>query len=146
VKSANVKEVDLRVQDINYKWSEVKRWFVETDGSNFAKVIQLPEVDYKHCMTTNLHEVQQALGIEAMRLWMEENILYTMSENGTYVDRHHVQLLCSLQARRGMLTRASRQGIKKNPGGFSCGSCVLINNPVFRYQYPRLESIPSCSI
>jgi DNA-directed RNA polymerase beta' subunit len=88
---------------------------LDTDGSNFIKVMNHPAVDGTKLYSTNVWDVYEVLGIEATRaiLFNEINGLF----ESVGVNYRHLGLLCDVMTRFGRLMSIDRYGINKNDIG-----------------------------
>ena len=103
------------VEIVNGKYEQVEQYVLDTDGSNFIKVMNHPAVDGTKLYSTNVWDVYEVLGIEATR-----SILYN-EINGLFesvgVNYRHLCLLCDVMTRFGKLMSIDRYGINKNDIG-----------------------------
>ncbi|MHC1608828.1 MAG: DNA-directed RNA polymerase subunit A'' [Candidatus Methanofastidiosia archaeon] len=90
---------------------EGDEYFVYTEGSNFADVLEIPGVDYKLAMTNNIYEIYEVLGIEAARNSIIEEIQNVLDEQGLEVDRRHIMLLADAMCLEGDIQQIGRHGI-----------------------------------
>jgi DNA-directed RNA polymerase II subunit RPB1 len=97
------------------KYEQVEQFVLDTDGSNFIKVMNHPAVDGTKLYSTNVWDVYEVLGIEATRaiLFNEINGLF----ESVGVNYRHLCLLCDVMTRFGRLMSIDRYGINKNDIG-----------------------------
>ena len=97
------------------KYEQVEQFVLDTDGSNFIKVMNHPAVDGTKLYSTNVWDVYEVLGIEATRaiLFNEINGLF----ESVGVNYRHMCLLCDVMTRFGRLMSIDRYGINKNDIG-----------------------------
>ena len=97
------------------KYEQVEQFVLDTDGSNFIKVLNHPAVDGTKLYSTNVWDVYEVLGIEATRsiLFNEINGLF----ESVGVNYRHLCLLCDVMTRFGRLMSIDRYGINKNDIG-----------------------------
>ena len=97
------------------KYDQVEQFVLDTDGSNFIKVMNHPAVDGTKLYSTNVWDVYEVLGIEATRaiLFNEINGLF----ESVGVNYRHLCLLCDVMTRFGRLMSIDRYGINKNDIG-----------------------------
>jgi DNA-directed RNA polymerase II subunit RPB1 len=97
------------------KYEQVEQFVLDTDGSNFIKVMNHPAVDGNKLYSTNVWDVYEMLGIEATRavLFNEINGLF----DSVGVNYRHLCLLCDVMTRFGKLMSIDRYGINKNDIG-----------------------------
>jgi DNA-directed RNA polymerase beta' subunit len=97
------------------KYEQVEQFVLDTNGSNFIKVMNHPMVDGTKVYSTNVWDVYEVLGIEATRatLFNEINGLF----DSVGVNYRHLCLLCDVMTRSGQLMSIDRYGINKNDIG-----------------------------
>jgi DNA-directed RNA polymerase II subunit RPB1 len=103
----------VEIQDGKYE--PVEQYVLDTDGSNFVKVMNHPLVDGTKLYSTNVWDVYDILGIEATRavLFNEINGLF----ESVGVNYRHLCILCDVMTRFGRLMSIDRYGINKNDIG-----------------------------
>jgi DNA-directed RNA polymerase II subunit RPB1 len=103
------------VEHIDGKYEPVEQYVLDTDGSNFIKVMNHPAVDGTRLYSTNVWDVYEVLGVEATRavLFNEINSLF----DSVGVNYRHLCLLCDVMTRFGKLMSIDRYGINKNDIG-----------------------------
>jgi len=86
---------------------------ISTAGTNLAGVLALPHFDAARCVTNDVHETLQTLGVEAATALLFEQIQFTLQFDGSYVNERHILLLVSFMTSMGGLLPVSRHGINK---------------------------------
>ena len=97
---------------------EGKEFVIKTSGSNLKQILKLPEVNTYKTTTNDIMEVSDALGIEAGRTMIFNELYNTLNENGILVDIRHLMLLADLMTFTGSIKGIVRTGItreKKSP-------------------------------
>lgn len=115
IKAVTFRNDKNAVEIVNGKYEKVEQYVLDTDGSNFIKVMNHPSVDGTRLYSTNVWDVYEVLGIEATRavLYNEINGLF----DTVGVNYRHLCLLCDVMTRFGRLISIDRYGIKKNDVG-----------------------------
>ena len=115
IKAVTFRNDKQYVENINGKYEQVEQFVLDTDGSNFIKVMNHPVVDGTKVSSTNVWDVYEVLGIEATRsiLFNEINGLF----ESVGVNYRHLCLLCDVMTRSGRLMSIDRYGINKNDIG-----------------------------
>ncbi len=103
----------VEIQDGKYE--QVEQYVLDTDGSNFIKVMNHPLVDGTKLYSTNVWDVYEVLGIEATRAVLFNEIQSLFESVG--VNYRHLCLLCDVMTRFGKLMSIDRYGINKNDIG-----------------------------
>jgi len=104
----SIKEYDDTKKSFHIKM--LKKWILETDGSNLYDIFNSKYVDYKNTITNDIYEIYQVLGIEAARQILIEQIDDVITEK---VNSHHLEILCDVMTTNGFLSPINRQGINK---------------------------------
>lgn len=115
IKGVTFRKDKQYVEKIEGKYEQVEQYVLDTDGSNFIKVLNHPAVDGTKLYSTNVWDVYEVLGIEATRavLFNEINGLF----ESVGVNYRHLCLLCDVMTRFGRLMSIDRYGINKNDIG-----------------------------
>lgn len=115
IKAVTFRKDKQYVEIVDGKYEQVEQYVLDTDGSNFIKVMNHPAVDGTKLYSTNVWDVYEVLGIEATRaiLFNEINGLF----ESVGVNYRHLGLLCDVMTRFGRLMSIDRYGINKNDIG-----------------------------
>ena len=103
------------VEIVDGKYEQITQFVLDTNGSNFIKVMNHPLVDGTKVTSTNVWDVYEVLGIEATRATLFNEISNTF--NDVDVNYRHLCLLCDVMTRSGGLMSIDRYGINKNDIG-----------------------------
>jgi DNA-directed RNA polymerase II subunit RPB1 len=115
IKAVTFRKDKQHVENVDGKYEQIEQYILDTDGSNFIKVMNHPAVDGTKLYSTNVWDVYEVLGIEATRavLYNEINGLF----ESVGVNYRHLCLLCDVMTRFGRLMSIDRYGINKNDIG-----------------------------
>jgi DNA-directed RNA polymerase II subunit RPB1 len=115
IKGVTFRKDTQAVEMVDGKYDQIDQYILDTDGSNFIKVMNHPAVDGTRLYSTNVWDVYEILGIEATRaiLYNEINGLF----DSVGVNYRHLCLLCDVMTRFGRLMSIDRYGINKNDIG-----------------------------
>ena len=97
------------------RYAELTQYILDTDGSNYIKVMNHPAVDASRLYTTNVHDVMDILGLEAVRAILINELLPIFEQ--APVNYRHLGILCDYITRSGRLVSIDRYGINKNDIG-----------------------------
>merc|ERR1719220_1024596 len=98
-------------KDESKSGGETYKLYVE--GDNLREVIATYGVDGRKCTSNNTLEVANALGIEAAKKTIIDEVKYTMESHGMSIDIRHIQLLADLMTCRGEVLGITRHGMAK---------------------------------
>jgi DNA-directed RNA polymerase subunit A" len=90
---------------------EPEGYVVYTEGSNLARVLQIPNIDHNRVTTNNILEINDVLGIEAARGAIIREAHRTLSEQGLNVDIRHIMLVSDMMTSDGDVKAIGRHGI-----------------------------------
>jgi len=93
-----------------------EEYVLYTEGSEFKKVLRVDGVDSTRTRTNNLHEVEKALGIEAARNAIIDEMTSTLDEQGLEVDIRHIMLVADAMTTTGEIESIGRHGISGSKG------------------------------
>jgi len=115
IKAVTFRKDKQYVEQIDGKYDKIEQYVLDTDGSNFIKVMNHPAVDGTRLYSTNVWDVYEVLGIEATRSILFNEISGLFESVG--VNYRHLCLLCDVMTRFGRLMSIDRYGINKNDIG-----------------------------
>lgn len=84
-------------------------WMIETDGSNFSKILAHPLVDISRTRTNNIWEIYTTLGIQAAKKALYEEFMDIMSG----INACHAKILVDWMTHSGTISSISRYTVKK---------------------------------
>jgi DNA-directed RNA polymerase beta' subunit len=96
-----------------YYTNENDEWFVETDGTNFIKLLGHPIVDMTRLQSNNVWDIYENLGIEAAREYLIEEFISIM----TGINPCHARLLVDKMTFAGTIASISRYTLRKDECG-----------------------------
>ena len=117
----NVEKVNLRkipyhlVYDTetgNYNQKEI--YVLDTIGTNLTEVLALDYINASKTFTNDIMEMYNVLGIEAARKCLFNEILEVMEFDNTYINHHHIHLLCDRMTCNETMVSIFRHGINKD--------------------------------
>ena len=97
------------------KYTPLKQYILDTDGTNYVKVMNHPTVDATKLYTTNVYDILDILGLEAARAILLNELQPIFGAVG--VNIRHMGILCDWITRTGRLMSIDRNGINKNDIG-----------------------------
>lgn len=88
-------------------------WYVETDGSNFKKLLSLDIIDHNRILSNNVWDIYNSLGIEAAIEFLQREFLEIMES----VNICHIKILVERMTFNGTISSISRYTLKKDESG-----------------------------
>ena len=118
----NIKNVTLRkiqnrlvLEDSNY----VKKdgWVLDTMGTNLLDVLGMDDIDYENTTSNDIMEIKSILGIEAARQSIYNEMFEVMEHGSTYINYHHLTMLCDRMCCNHSMVSIFRHGINNDDIG-----------------------------
>ena len=69
-------------------------YVLDTIGTNLSDILRLGYIDKNKTFSNDIIEMKNILGIEAARKCLFNEILEVMEFDSTYINLHHIHLLC----------------------------------------------------
>ena len=88
-------------------------WYVETDGTNFKKLLGHPIVDMTRLHSNNVWNIYETLGVEAAREFLVSEFEFIMEG----INMCHIKLLVEKMTFTGTINSISRYTLRKDDSG-----------------------------
>jgi DNA-directed RNA polymerase II subunit RPB1 len=140
IKAVTFREDKQKVELVEGSYRELTQYILDTDGSNYMKVMNHPLVDANRLYSTNIYDVMDILGLEAVRAILVQEIIPIFGSDS--VNYRHIGILCDYITRSGRLMSIDRYGINKNDVGplgkmsFEETSKIVMNAALFGEMDP----------
>jgi DNA-directed RNA polymerase beta' subunit len=134
-----------------YEHSDIYRdyyiYYIETDGTNLRELIKKKDVDYRRIVSNDPEEIYEVFGIEAVRNFLINELITTLSMDKSYIDPRHVILLADFQTYLGVLTPATYSGVQKQPIGSLSKATFEKPLDIFKKKAPfgQIDEVKSVS-
>ena len=102
----------LDESDGNYNKKEI--WVLDTVGTNFLKILALDNINVNNTVTNDIQEVYRTLGVEAARQSIYNELTEVIEFDSTYINYHHLSLLCDRMTCNANLVSVFRHGINND--------------------------------
>ena len=99
------------------KYETKESWVLDTVGSNLIDILSLDYVDVNKTFTNNIVEMYKVLGIEAARQAIYNEFIEVIEFDGTYLNSHHLNMLCDRMTYNYKMTSIFRHGINNDDIG-----------------------------
>lgn len=115
----NIKKVILRkVKDYlvekSGSFQKEDIWVLDTIGTNLLDVLGLNYVDARRTISNNVMEIYDVLGVEAARRCLLNELSEVLEFDGSYVNLHHMALMCDRMTFKSKLISVFRSGINSD--------------------------------
>lgn len=98
-----------------YKKEDI--WVLDTIGTNLLDVLGLDYIDSKRTISNDIVEIYNVLGMEAARQSIYNELADVIEFDGTYLNFHHMALLCDRMTCGVKMTSIFRHGINNDDIG-----------------------------
>jgi DNA-directed RNA polymerase beta' subunit len=95
-----------------YKKQDI--WVLDTIGTNMLDILALDYIDSKRTFSNNIIEVFEVFGIEAARQTIYNELAEVIEFDGTYINYHHLCMLCDRMTFTNKLISIFRHGINND--------------------------------
>ena len=89
-------------------------WVLDTVGTNLLEILNLDYIDVNRTYTNDIQEIKNVLGIEAARQSIFNEITEVMEHDDTYINYHHISLLCDRMTCNDKMVSIFRHGINND--------------------------------
>lgn len=96
----------------SYKKEEI--WVLDTIGTNLLEVLGLDYIDSTRTVSNDIVEIFDVLGVEAARKTIYNELADVIEFDGTYLNFHHMSLLCDRMSYNAKLVSIFRHGINND--------------------------------
>ena len=101
--------------EADYKTLDI--WVLDTTGTNFEDILTLSTIDVNRTFSNDIQETYRVLGIEAARKTIFNELSEVLEFDGTYINFHHIDLLCDRIAATRKMVSIFRHGINNDDIG-----------------------------
>jgi DNA-directed RNA polymerase II subunit RPB1 len=92
-------------------------WVLDTVGTNLLEVLSIDAIDGNRTFSNDIMEIHRVLGIEACRQSILNELSDVIEFDGTYINVHHLALLCDRMTATKKLVSMFRHGINNDDIG-----------------------------
>jgi len=115
----NINKVILRkikdnVEEMLGAYKKQDIWVLDTIGTNMLDILALDYIDSKRTFSNNIIEVFDVFGIEAARQTIYNELAEVIEFDGTYINYHHLCMLCDRMTFTNKLISIFRHGINND--------------------------------
>jgi DNA-directed RNA polymerase beta' subunit len=96
----------------SYKKQDI--WVLDTIGTNILDILALDYIDSRRTFSNNIIEVYDVFGIEAARQTIYNELAEVIEFDGTYINYHHMCMLCDRMTFTNKLISIFRHGINND--------------------------------
>ena len=99
------------------EYSRHETWVLDTVGTNLIDLLSLDYIDVNRTYTNDIQEVYRVLGVEAARQAILNEIEEVLAFDSTYINHHHLSILCDRMTCNDSMVSIFRHGINNDDIG-----------------------------
>jgi len=99
------------------KFIKKERWVLDTKGTNLMDILSLDFIDVTKTISNDIQEVYKTFGIEAARNAIFQELTEVIEFDSTYINYHHLSMLCDRMTYNSKMTSIFRHGINNDDIG-----------------------------
>jgi DNA-directed RNA polymerase II subunit RPB1 len=99
------------------KFIKKETWVLDTVGTNMLEILALDFIDVNKTISNDIQEVYKIFGIEAARNAIFQELTEVIEFDSTYINYHHLSMLCDRMTYNSKMTSISRHGINNDDIG-----------------------------
>lgn len=119
IEKVNLRKINnfkiLNSENGNYEKKDV--YVLDTIGTNLKDILKIEYIKQNKTFSNDINEMKNVLGIEAARKCLFNEILEVMEFDSTYINHHHIHLLCDRMTCNQKMVSIFRHGINKDDIG-----------------------------
>jgi DNA-directed RNA polymerase II subunit RPB1 len=123
IKKVTMRKVPGHVTLVDGSYEQREAWVLDTVGTNLTALLGLPYVDQTKVTSNNIQEVYRVLGLEAARQTIFNELVEVLEYDGTYINYHHLGLLCDRMTATAKMVSVFRHGINNDDIGPIAKAC-----------------------
>ena len=117
IKKVNLRSVKDSVIEEKGNFVTKESWVLDTVGSNLIDILGLDNIDKYKTFSNDIVEIYKTLGIEAARQTIYDEIIEVIAFDGTYINSHHIEMLCDRMCNSFKMISIFRHGINNDDIG-----------------------------
>jgi DNA-directed RNA polymerase II subunit RPB1 len=96
------------------KFTKKETWVLDTIGTNLMHLLSLKYIDTTRTYTNDIQEIYRVLGVEAARQSILNEISEVIEFDSTYINFHHLSMLCDRMTCNDNMVSIFRHGINND--------------------------------
>lgn len=104
---------DFMIENESY-YDKKDIWVLDTVGTNLITLLSLDYIDVDNTTTNDIQEIYNVLGIEAARQAIYNELTEVIEFDSTYINYHHLSLLCDRMTCSNKMISVFRHGINND--------------------------------
>ena len=108
------RKVPNSVREEGGTYTTAPTWVLDTVGTNLLGLLGLDYIDVTRTVTNDIQEIYRVLGVEAARQAIFDEISEVIEFDSTYINYHHLSLLCDRMTCNDKMVSIFRHGINND--------------------------------
>ena len=117
IKKALLRKINDTLIEDNLNYVKKDEWVLDTVGSNLMNLLSLDFVDSTRTTSNSIIEIYNVLGVEAARQSIYDEFSEVIEFDSTYINYHHLSILCDRMSCNNKLVSVFRHGINNDDIG-----------------------------
>jgi DNA-directed RNA polymerase II subunit RPB1 len=117
ISSVIPRKIPDTVEEVNGIYTKKDVWVLDTVGTNLMDLLALDYIDANRTFTNDIQEIYRVLGIEAARQAIFNELSEVIEFDGTYINYHHLSMLCDRMTCNDRMISIFRHGINNDDIG-----------------------------
>jgi DNA-directed RNA polymerase II subunit RPB1 len=117
INKVNIREINDYLKYEQGDYTKTKIYVLDTLGTNLSEILTLDYIDFRKTFSNSIVEMKKVLGIEAARKCLFNEIRELMEFSGSYINHHHIGLLCDRMTYNEKMVSIFRHGINNDDIG-----------------------------
>lgn len=111
LRKVKVKGIDKIKRIITRRDESEGGYIFYTEGSNLKEIFEIEGLDHARCLTNDVNQIKEQLGIEAARAAIVSEAEAVLAGQGLQVDQRHLMLVADVMTSDGDVRAIGRQGV-----------------------------------
>jgi DNA-directed RNA polymerase beta' subunit len=117
IPNVNIRKTQNRAVAENGNYVGREKWVLDTVGTNLLDMLARDDIDTAQTYTNDIIELRDVLGIEAARQVLYDEFAEVIEFDGTYINYHHLSMLCDRMCCKHTMVSIYRHGITNDDIG-----------------------------
>jgi DNA-directed RNA polymerase II subunit RPB1 len=96
------------------RYNKKESWVLDTVGTNLLEILSLDYIDVNRTVSNDIQEIYRTFGIEAARNAIFQELTEVIEFDSTYINYHHLSMLCDRMCYNSKMTSIFRHGINND--------------------------------
>jgi DNA-directed RNA polymerase II subunit RPB1 len=114
IKKVILRKIKDNVTEQSGVFKKKEIWVLDTIGTNMMDVLALDYIDPNRTFSNNIVEIYETFGIEAARQAIYNELADVIEFDGTYINFHHLSILCDRMTYTNKMISIFRHGINND--------------------------------